>query len=101
MTRPPTCTLVPYTTLFRSRAVGGANEWEAVDGVLRNRKSGGNLVTDAVFDDFKLHIEFRYPAGGNSGVYLRGRYEDRKSTRLNSSHLVTSYAVFCLNKIRT
>jgi Domain of Unknown Function (DUF1080) len=57
------------------RAVGGANEWEAVDGILRNRKSGDNLVTDAVFDDFKLHIEFRYPAGGNSGVYLRGRYE--------------------------
>ena len=55
--------------------VGGANEWEAADGVLRNRKSGGNLVTDAAFDDFKLHVEFRYPAGGNSGVYLRGRYE--------------------------
>jgi hypothetical protein len=55
---------------------GGANEWEATsDGVLRNRKSGGNLVTDATFDDFKLHLEFRYPAGGNSGVYLRGRYE--------------------------
>lgn len=57
------------------RAVGGANEWEAVSGVLRNRKSGGNLVTDTVFDDFKLHAEFRYPVGGNSGVYLRGRYE--------------------------
>jgi hypothetical protein len=57
-------------------AVGGTNEWEAApDGVLRNRKSGGNLVTDATFDDFKLHLEFRYPAGGNSGVYLRGRYE--------------------------
>ena len=58
------------------RAVGGANEWEAApDGVLRNRKSGGNLVTDATFDDFALHLEFRYPSGGNSGVYLRGRYE--------------------------
>jgi len=57
------------------RAVGGANEWQAVDGVLRNRKSGGNLVTDATFDDFKLHAEFRYPPGGNSGIYLRGRYE--------------------------
>ena len=53
----------------------GANEWEVADGVLRNKKSGGNLVTDQKFDDFKLHIEFRYPAGGNSGVYLRGRYE--------------------------
>jgi hypothetical protein len=53
----------------------GANEWEAVDGVLRNKKSGGNLVTDRRFDDFKLHLEFRCPKGGNSGIYLRGRYE--------------------------
>ncbi len=53
----------------------GANEWEALGGVLHNKKSGGNLVTDRVFDDFKLHLEFRYPKGGNSGVYLRGRYE--------------------------
>jgi hypothetical protein len=36
--------------------------------VLRNKKSGGNLVTEQSFDDFKLHMEFRYPAGGNSGV---------------------------------
>ena len=56
------------------RAIG-ANEWEAVGGVLRNKKSGGNLVTEEQFTDFKLHTEFRYPAGGNSGVYLRGRYE--------------------------
>jgi hypothetical protein len=53
----------------------GTNEWEAANGVLRNKKSGGNLVTDESFTDFKLHVEFRYPAGGNSGVYLRGRYE--------------------------
>jgi hypothetical protein len=53
----------------------GTNEWEASDGILRNRKSGGNLVTDATFTDFKLHVEFRYPADGNSGIYLRGRYE--------------------------
>jgi hypothetical protein len=53
----------------------GANEWEFADGVLRNRKSGGNLVTDQAFDDFKLHAEFRYPKDGNSGIYLRGRYE--------------------------
>ena len=54
---------------------GGTNEWEADNGILRNRKSGGNLVTDETFTDFKLHVEFRYQAGGNSGVYLRGRYE--------------------------
>lgn len=53
----------------------GANEWRVENGVLRNTKSGGNLVTDRTFSDFKLHIEFRYPKGGNSGVYLRGRHE--------------------------
>jgi hypothetical protein len=53
----------------------GTNEWEAAAGVLRNRKAGGNLITDRRFEDFKLHLEFRYPKGGNSGVYLRGRYE--------------------------
>jgi hypothetical protein len=53
----------------------GANEWSVEEGVLRNRKSGGNLVTDDTFTDFKLHLEFRYAEGGNSGVYLRGRYE--------------------------
>jgi hypothetical protein len=55
--------------------VAGAGEWEADHGILRNRKSGGNLITDATFTDFKLHAEFRYPKDGNSGIYLRGRYE--------------------------
>jgi hypothetical protein len=53
----------------------GNNQWVAESGVLRSPHSGANIVTDAVFTDFKLHIEFRYPAGSNSGVYLRGRYE--------------------------
>jgi len=34
-----------------------------------------DLVTEDAFEDFMLHVEFRYPAGSNSGVYLRGRYE--------------------------
>ena len=53
----------------------GKNQWMAVSGVLVSPRSGSNLVTDQTFTDFKLHIEFRYPAGSNSGVYLRGRYE--------------------------
>lgn len=53
----------------------GNNQWIAENGVLRSPKSGSNLLTDEVFDDFKLHLEFRYPQGSNSGVYLRGRYE--------------------------
>ena len=55
--------------------VGGTNQWSAVSGVLSNAKGGANLVTDAVYTDFKLHVEVRYPARGNSGVYLRGRHE--------------------------
>ncbi len=53
----------------------GPNQWQVVNGVLTNPKSGSNLVTDEKFNDFKLHIEFRIPKGSNSGIYLRGRYE--------------------------
>jgi hypothetical protein len=53
----------------------GENQWVVENGILRSPKSGANLVTDDKFSDFKLHIEFRYPQGSNSGVYLRGRYE--------------------------
>jgi hypothetical protein len=53
----------------------GENQWVAESGMLKNPKSGANLITDNVFTDFKLHIEFRYPQNGNSGIYLRGRYE--------------------------
>jgi hypothetical protein len=54
---------------------GGQSRWKVVNGLLTNGGGGGNLVTTRTFDDFKLHVEFRYPAGSNSGVYLRGRYE--------------------------
>jgi hypothetical protein len=68
-------------TLFNGRdlsgwhAQAGENAWQVVGGVLTNTKAGANLETDAKYTDFKLHIEFRYPARGNSGVYLRGRHE--------------------------
>lgn len=63
-------------TLDGWRTVGGReNGWRAVSGILQNATSGANLATTATFDDFKLHLEFRVPKGGNSGVYLRGRYE--------------------------
>src|SRR5256885_13174355 len=77
--RPPRSTLFPYTTLFRSYAAGRlqpqvankAREWLAGSGELR--LSDWDISRDAP-------------------------YLDRKSTRLNSSHLVISYAVFCLKK---
>jgi hypothetical protein len=56
-------------------ALGNVNQWKAEDGILRSPHSGSNIATDRKFTDFKLHIEFRYPKGSNSGVYLRGRYE--------------------------
>ena len=67
-------------TLFNGKDLSGwhasgTNQWIVKDGVLTSPHSGSNLLTDKTFNDFKLHIEFRYPQGSNSGVYLRGRYE--------------------------
>jgi hypothetical protein len=52
-----------------------ASHWNAVNGELVNEKKGANIRTTRKFDDLKLHIEYNCPQGGNSGVYLRGRYE--------------------------
>jgi 3-keto-disaccharide hydrolase len=49
--------------------------WRAENGVLVSAGHGPELITDEVFDDFKLHIEFNVASGANSGIYLRGRYE--------------------------
>jgi hypothetical protein len=62
------------TDLTGWRALG-TNQWRAVNGVLQSPKSGANIVTERTFTDYKLHLEFRYPKGSNSGVYQRGRYE--------------------------
>ncbi len=57
------------------KAQGKTNQWKVVNGVLTSEKSGANLVSDQKFTDFKLHVEFRYQKGSNSGIYLRGRHE--------------------------
>ena len=67
-------------TLFNGKNLDGweamgKNQWVVEEGILKSPKSGSNIRTTKTFDDFKLHIEFRYPKGSNSGVYLRGRYE--------------------------
>ncbi|MBM4030883.1 MAG: DUF1080 domain-containing protein [Planctomycetes bacterium] len=62
---------------------GGTNtSWEVQDGVLANlrekdgqKRRGVDIFTEKKFRDFQLHIEFKVPKGGNSGVYLRGRKE--------------------------
>jgi hypothetical protein len=51
------------------------NHWIAQNGELQNLEAGANIRTTNKFADFKLHIEYNCPRGGNSGVYLRGRYE--------------------------
>src|SRR5256885_2960043 len=82
--RPPRSTLFPYTTLFRSILVDDQPELvdfarDRFDQRLHERASRAGPVTHFV-DDFLPMLR------------------DRKSTRLNSSHLVISYAVFCLKK---
>src|SRR5690625_6969388 len=76
---PPSSTPFPYTTLFRSDLPGGRGGRSCSRG--RRAGAAGRLPERAA------------PAGGSQGT---GR--DRKSTRLNSSHVAISYAVFCLKK---
>lgn len=81
--KAPTPAWATPIPLLRANDLGGwhaaengrENQWTVSGGVLRSPKSGVNIVTDRVFGDFKLHVEFRYPKGSNSGVYLRGRHE--------------------------
>src|SRR5438132_4979668 len=70
---PPRSTLFPYTTLFRSESA------ENLDGAFTQK-------FDVIFLNWVLHHMVQNPI------------QDRKSTRLNSSHTVISYAVFCLKK---
>src|SRR5437773_3248226 len=91
--RPPRPTLFPYTTLFRSRGLGSRLRRRRLHGrddlrcltVGEQRSAAKHRLADV--ERLRSH---RQPL-----VELR---EDRKSTRLNSSHITISYAVFCLKK---
>src|SRR3712207_8760356 len=93
--RPPRSTLFPYTTLFRSGGARGhpvvAHRAAQDDGV-RLREG---LVGPGADDGRRVDGDRDLVAGR---VLAVGRGEDRKSTRLNSSHANISYAVFCLKK---
>src|SRR2546422_1327419 len=83
--RPPRSTLFPYTTLFRSVFDDRGISQIAADiqQVVERRDRGADIPADA-------RVEFAAVCGD--------RRQDRKSTRLNSSHGYISYAVFCLKK---
>src|SRR3712207_7470153 len=89
--RPPRSTLFPYTTLFRSR------DGDAFVALL----SGLRDPEDATSTDGSLpallHLDDLLGSPGVEDIVAAWR-EDRKSTRLNSSHANISYAVFCLKK---
>lgn len=63
------------TAGWKPRAANRKNGWVVRDGLLVNANPGNDLLTEQKFGDFQLHVEFRYPKGSNSGIYLRGRYE--------------------------
>src|SRR5256885_16120345 len=79
--RPPRSTLFPYTTLFRSRLLLRQRQWETMPPEERERVMKNYQRWQQMTPEERAQAR-----------------EDRKSTRLNSSHLVISYAVFCLKK---
>src|SRR2546426_2817862 len=91
--RPPRSTLFPYTTLFRSVLHGD-----------EIRAQGLRFVGDALRQVPGVQVVQGGGFGAATSLFVRGgesdytKVLDRKSTRLNSSHLVISYAVFCLKK---
>src|SRR2546426_8938689 len=85
--RPPRSTLFPYTTLFRSYS-RGLEAQDRGDFGAAARAFGSAAQRDPGFG----------AAARQAAASQAARSADRKSTRLNSSHLVISYAVFCLKK---
>src|SRR5688572_32241196 len=94
--RPPTSTLFPYTTLFRSlrdRVPHPPAQEQPARPHYFHHGDGGR---DARLPGLRARCGGLHPvAGGAGGAAVEG---DRKSTRLNSSHSQISYAVFCLKK---
>src|SRR5256885_8084712 len=90
--RPPRSTLFPYTTLFRSvpprKCTAGAAK----------PRIGDHRLTPARDDGLRCRATGAAPRRRDVVVEPGAARSDRKSTRLNSSHLVISYAVFCLKK---
>src|SRR2546422_6151149 len=93
--RPPRSTLFPYTTLSRSRGAPTRGPPPAGRIPLQTRHSSRHVSRQAL--DHAPVLRLRHAGGNQRPLPLPAR-EDRKSTRLNSSHGYISYAVFCLKK---
>src|SRR5258707_3348946 len=94
--RPPRSTLFPYTTLFRSLFLGVVEIEEFDLGARRHDRA------DAAFAEPQRHLDDRRLGLRNvAGRHPLAQHEDRKSTRLNSSHANISYAAFCLQTKNT
>src|SRR3989442_6088670 len=89
--RPPRSTLFPYTTLFRSRH-------RLLQRLTRNQQEPNALVPGLHRDLVAAVEEHQRAVVGHLGRRRVTVQADRKSTRLNSSHVRISYAVFCLKK---
>src|SRR5690606_39486821 len=93
--------LFPYTTLFRSFAIDRQRGVGQDRGAFVGNQAKGEIDAELVFLDTALRVERDLAQRAaivddlQDGVRLLGLGEDRKSTRLNSSHVKISYAVFC------
>src|SRR5256885_10011043 len=94
--RPPRSTLFPYTTLFRSRSRSPQRAGQRNNA--RRTRVNGKLYRGG---PRSRHEAVRQGGRSRTCLVACSRLSDRKSTRLNSSHLVISYAVFCLKKQNT
>src|SRR5438034_5801806 len=93
LSRPPRSPFFPYTTLFRSHQFVESEPRDLRLLFRRNAQLGGRIVREATAQRAQHFV--RSFARGRDQEHVP---EDRKSTRLNSSHTVISYAVFCLKK---
>src|SRR3712207_6951849 len=99
--RPPRSTLFPYTTLFRSFLLHNATVLLLDDLTAHEGDLNLHSLSHAIIRLEQLAPAYgaerrRIPVIKMRGVHFRGGYQDRKSTRLNSSHANISYAAFCL-----
>src|SRR5437868_13300495 len=97
MRRPPRSTLFPYTTLFRSSQRTGLNHVRVPPGML-NVPLHCHSAEEELFVVLEGSGSLELTPSPRQAAYGAESSEDRKSTRLNSSHVSISYAVFCLKK---